>query len=265
MDNQPSSHLKKRQHTHYPNRLPHAVMPLCGDFTPLTQVIKHAHPWSQLAYSSRGVLHIETEQGLFVVPPQQALWLPPNVTHQISCLHPTRLRSLHFQAPITTSLGADILTLSVSPLLQALILEVCDWGKGYQLSDDKQRLIDVLVDQLAAAKRQDFFIPNISDKRLQPIINHFNHQPDSKQTLQDFAKQVGASTRTLHRLFVRHFAMGFNQWKQRIRIMKALALLEQDLPIKDIAATLGYDSDSSFIAAFKQQMGQPPKQYRQHN
>ena len=47
--------------------------------------------------------------------------------------------------------------------------------------------------------------------------------------------------------------------------MKALALLEQDLPIKDIAATLGYDSDSSFIAAFKQQMGQPPKQYRQHN
>lgn len=265
MDIQSKTNHQSREQRHYPDGLPHPVMPLSSEFSPMTQVIKHAHPWSQLAYSSQGILQIETDQGLFVVPPQQALWLPPNMTHQITCQCPTRLRSLHFQDHITAPLGDAIQTLAVGPLLQALILEVCHWGRDYQLSTEKQRVIDVLVDQLVSAPKQDFFIPNITDKRLQPIVSHFNHHPESKRTLNDFANQVGASTRTLHRLFLLNFAMGFNQWKQRIRVLKALTLLDQDLPIKDIAATLGYDSDSSFIAAFKQQMGLPPKQYRKQN
>jgi AraC-like DNA-binding protein len=38
--------------------------------------------------------------------------------------------------------------------------------------------------------------------------------------------------------------------------------LSQDMPIAEIAETLGYESEASFSRAFKRLIGMPPSQYR---
>src|SRR6266850_2808327 len=43
------------------------------------QVIpEHAHPEDQLLFASSGVMTLSTKQGVWVVPPMRALWIPAN-------------------------------------------------------------------------------------------------------------------------------------------------------------------------------------------
>ena len=87
-----------------------------------------------------------------------------------------------------------------------------------------------------------------------------NPQQDTK--LSGWAKQVGASERTLSRLFTKELSMSFPLWRQHLRLTSSLSLLETNSSIQEIAFSVGYNSDSSFIYAFKHLFKQTPQQYR---
>lgn len=241
--------------------LPRPVVPLTKEYAAMTQIPSHQHEWSQLAYSCSGVMHIETDDGMFVLPPEQALWLPPNVRHQHFCKNKVSYRSLHIDAKLSEQLGNAVRTLTVDPLLKALIIEITHWQKNYQETNETQRLIAVLIDRLSIAPSNELFMPTIDDRRLFPIVEALNQEPSNKLTIEQWALKVGASSRTLNRLFNQHYGMGFSRWKQKLRILKSLELLNSNMLLVDIAMQLGYESTSAFITGFKKQMGCSPKKY----
>jgi len=100
------------------------------------------------------------------------------------------------------------------------------------------------------------------DRRLLSIFNALLKNPQQDTKLSDWAKLVGASERTLSRLFTKELAMTFPLWRQHLRLVSSLNLLESDLPVQDIAFKVGYNTDSSFIYAFKSLFKQTPQQYR---
>ena len=104
-------------------------------------------------------------------------------------------------------------------------------------------------------------MPTIQDKRLLPIIETLNQEPANKFTIEQWALKVGASSRTLNRLFNQNYGMGFSRWKQKLRILKSLELLNSNSQLVDIAFELGYESTSAFITAFKKHLGCSPKKY----
>ena len=104
-------------------------------------------------------------------------------------------------------------------------------------------------------------MPISQDRRLFAIIEALNQQPSNKLTLEEWAKKVGASSRTLNRLFNQNYGMGFSRWKQKLRILKSLELLTSNAPLANIAHELGYESTSAFITGFKKQLGCSPKKY----
>lgn len=55
--------------------------------------------------------------------------------------------------------------------------------------------------------------------------------------------------------------MGFSRWKQKLKILKSLDMLNAGTSLTDIAFGLGYESTSSFIIAFKKQLACSPKKY----
>jgi len=241
--------------------LPRPVMPLSDEFQAMTQITSHDHPWSQLAYSCSGIMHIETDCGIFVIPPEQALWIPPNMRHQHFCRNKVSYRSLHIDAKLSELLGDKVRPLMVDPLLKSLILEISSWPKDFEGSPQTQRLILVLIDRLFMAQSNELFMPTAQDKRLLPIIETLNKHPENKETIEQWAFKVGASSRTLNRLFNQNFGMGFSRWKQKLRILKSLELLNTNTPLADIAFELGYESTSAFITGFKKQLGCSPKKY----
>ncbi|MFT7465348.1 MAG: quercetin dioxygenase-like cupin family protein [Pseudohongiellaceae bacterium] len=43
----------------------------------------HEHTWPQLIHATDSVMTVDTEEGLWVIPPRRAAWVPGGVTHGI--------------------------------------------------------------------------------------------------------------------------------------------------------------------------------------
>ncbi|PAJ75313.1 AraC family transcriptional regulator [Pseudoalteromonas sp. NBT06-2] len=244
----------------YPE-LPRPIVSIAHEFKAMTHIVSHSHPWSQLCYSCKGVTQTETKEGIFVLPPEQALWLPAKAEHQQRLKNSGSNRSLYIDPDWSEPLGNKVRSLTVDPLLKALILEIANWPEQYQQTEQTDRLVRVLIDRLAIAPSNELFMPTIKDNRLLPIIEVLNNEPANKLTIEQWATKVGASSRTLNRLFNKSYGMGFSKWKQKIRILKSLELLNEAVPLQEIAYSLGYESSSAFLTCFKKQLGCSPKKY----
>ena len=55
----------------------------------------HAHSRHQLMYAFSGTLRLEAENGLYLLPPQRAAWIPAGVKHRTT-LHNVRSGSVFF-------------------------------------------------------------------------------------------------------------------------------------------------------------------------
>lgn len=55
----------------------------------------HRHARAQLLYAVAGVMEVTTLEGLWAVPPQRAVWLPPNTDHSMRARGAVALRTLY--------------------------------------------------------------------------------------------------------------------------------------------------------------------------
>ncbi|MGB3597563.1 MAG: helix-turn-helix transcriptional regulator, partial [Pseudomonas neustonica] len=85
--------------------------------------------------------------------------------------------------------------------------------------------------------------------------------PDLPHRLGDWASQLALSEKTLTRLFQQHTGLTFRAWRQRLRLLSALPLLQQGERVTDVALACGYDSTSAFIAAFRKHLGVTPSAF----
>jgi AraC family transcriptional regulator, regulatory protein of adaptative response / methylphosphotriester-DNA alkyltransferase methyltransferase len=82
-------------------------------------------------------------------------------------------------------------------------------------------------------------------------------------TLDDVARQIATSRRQLQRCFDEHSDATFRQCLVRIRMQRAAELLDATaMPVRDIAARVGYRQPAQFAKAFARLHGVPPTRYR---
>ncbi|WP_420575310.1 FtsX-like permease family protein [Ekhidna sp.] len=85
-------------------------------------------------------------------------------------------------------------------------------------------------------------------------------------SLSNLAKELGVTTHHLSQVLNESLKIGFQDLIARYRIRKACQLLKdeqhRDVKIENIAAMVGYNSKSSFNAAFKRRTGLTPSDYR---
>jgi AraC-like DNA-binding protein len=122
-------------------------------------------------------------------------------------------------------------------------------------------LSDLILNELKIATRLPIRIVMPSDKRLKSLCEKLLDEPGARLTLSDWAKRVGASERTLTRLFNREIGITFNQWRQNVRLSHAASLIALGLSLSRIAVELGYTSQSAFSAMFKKSFGQSPSEF----
>ncbi|HWD61588.1 MAG TPA: AraC family transcriptional regulator, partial [Humibacter sp.] len=99
------------------------------------------------------------------------------------------------------------------------------------------------------------------DERASKIASALSKDPDDDRDLAAWGHTVGASTRTLSRIFAAQTGMGFAQWRSRLRMRASLALLASGESVSQTAALVGFSSASAFIAAFGQLTGITPGAY----
>jgi AraC-like DNA-binding protein len=86
--------------------------------------------------------------------------------------------------------------------------------------------------------------------------------PVDRRTLAELGRAVGASERTLSRLFRRDTGMTFPQWRAQLRLQHAMLLLATDSTVTGAGTASGYTNTSAFIAALRDAFGITPATYR---
>ena len=82
--------------------------------------------------------------------------------------------------------------------------------------------------------------------------------PADARMLGDWARQVGASEKTLQRAFVKSTGLSFQQWRTHARMTKALAMHRCGARLLDVAVAVGYSSEGAYAHAFRQFYGYSP-------
>ena len=221
----------------------------------------HSHEWDQLTYATHGVMTVHTAKGVWVVPPHRAVWVPAGIEHTEEMSGRVAARSLFFVPGLSKSLPRDCSTVNVTPLLRELILQATRIGVLDRKLPTQARLIGVILDQLEALRTAALQLPNPNDQRALRTAALLRESPGRPESLSEIARLVGASKRTIERLFRAETGMPFNQWRQRLRLIHALRLLADGLPVTSVALEAGYGSTSAFIAMFKKEVGTTPSRY----
>jgi len=150
---------------------------------------------------------------------------------------------------------------TVSPLLKELILHAVKMPTDYPLDSPEERIMRVILDQIQHLDVKPLSLAIPKEPRLNKIFRELSENPGNKRTLEEWGKLVGATRRTLTRLFHSEIGMSFGQWRQQIRILESLRRLAVNDPVTTVALDLGYDSPSAFISMFKKALGKTPGQY----
>ena len=87
----------------------------------------HRHRRAQFVHASEGVLSVRTATGLWVVPPQRAVWILPDVKHRVMAPKGCWLRSLYVE-PGVAPLPPQCCVVNVDPLLTLLLVEASGFG-----------------------------------------------------------------------------------------------------------------------------------------
>ena len=125
----------------------------------------------------------------------------------------------------------------------------------------QRRIIEILVDQLEAARSIPLQLPHPSDSRAMRIVQALLIEPGEQRTLERLCKDCGASKRTIERLFLAETKMTFGKWRQQLRLLHAMQLIASGEKVIGAALDAGYSSPSAFISMFKKQLGTTPIRY----
>ena len=216
----------------------------------------HRHQRGQLLFTRQGCTRITLAQQLCLLPPSRAAWIPCGVAHRAVMQQSVDYRSIYLTPVLSADLPQQVCVIEVSPLLRAVLEPIAcadfdtDWQQGKNV-----HLLALCLSEIRDATQQPLLLALPSDKRLALLLTTLEQLPPELRVLE---KLIGASSRTIGRIFRRETGMSYQQWRQQWRLMRAIELLATGRNIGYSAFELGFSSDSAFIAFFKDMTGVTP-------
>lgn len=224
----------------------------------------HRHRRAQLIHAERGVIHVHTTQGHWVVPPQRAVWMPTGLMHSVGSSWGYRLQTLYLDQQLNGAPPQPVVV-ELTPLLQALIAAAAQLGTAYPPRGPEARLMRVLVDQLPGMLVRPglagLHLPEPTDLRLRRITAAWHADPADARGLDVLASQAGLSLRSATRGFLRETGMTPGDWRTQRRLLAAVERLASGHAVTRVAIEVGYIDASSFIAVFRRAFGMTPARW----
>lgn len=220
----------------------------------------HSHTWAQVLYAVSGVMWVEAGREALVVPPQRAVWLPAGTLHSIHMMSEVEMRNLYLHERNVGHLSRRSDVFEVNGLLRELITSIAEYERTHARDqgylDAAYRLAML---ELSHAPRSSLRIalPDASDRRLEALCRAVIDNPSNAISFEQHAASVGASVRTLARLFTRELGVGFAEWRRQVQLAVAVSGLAEGRSVSSIARSLGFQP-SSFSDMFRRELGAAP-------
>jgi len=241
------------------------IIPLAMEVEQAGCASAHAHPRGQLIYASSGTMRVVCNRDIWVAPPSQAVWAPPNQEHEVYFPGKVLLQNLFVDPSAAAGLPEHCTVFKVSVFLRELISKAVATGEDYQPDTPGWRVMQVVLDELRQAEVSRLHLPMGRDARLLRVMEALLKAPGDTRDLDQWGQLTGASGRTLARLFLAETGLTFRTWRTRLILQEAMTRLSQDQPATTVAFDLGYKSLSAFIAMFRRETGCSPGSLRKKN
>lgn len=227
-----------------------------------TEYLPHSHRWGQVIFVKYNVLEMEVEGERLLTPANIPIWVPPEKMHASFNRRQSHFRTLNIAASLCHQLPDRACLLRVSPVVHAIMDDISARELRVLETAEDRRLGEVLLDQLRRAQISPSFLPSTRDKYLAPVLQALEQNPGDNTTLAQWASQVYTTERTLSRRCQALLGISFSEWRQRLRFLHAVSLLDRGKSVQEVALELGYSSASALIVMFQQQSGTTPERYR---
>jgi AraC-like DNA-binding protein len=222
-------------------------------------VPEHAHGSDQLIYATQGVMEVHSGQSLWLIPPSFAIWVPARARHTIRMPAAVSMRTLYIRPRMVERAGSACSVLSVKQFFRELILEAVRLGKLRSRLPEHRALCDLILLQIARATPVPAETRMPRESRALAIALQIMKRLSQSPSLQTLCTEVGVSTRTLQRLFRHEVGVDVDSWRRQVRLTKAVELLLSGDSVKQVAASVGYQQPSAFVAAFRRTYGVTPR------
>nr|WP_046286928.1 helix-turn-helix transcriptional regulator [Mycobacterium sp. UM_NZ2] len=224
----------------------------------------HSHDLHQIEYAVGGVVEVETAAAHYLLPPQQAAWIPAGLEHQAVMRAEVRTVAVMFDPELVPVAGDRARILTVSPLIREMMLHSLRWpierADGDTVSDDFFRTLGHLVSD-ALDHEAPLSLP-ISDHPIVGAAMVYTKAHLASVTAAEVAHAVAVSERTLRRQFEAVIGMSWRTYLLNARMLQAMALLAApDQGVQQTATAIGFDSLSAFTRAFTRFAGEAPSSY----
>ena len=136
----------------------------------------------------------------------------------------------------------------------------------YRAADAPQsRLLHEMIEQVMDVACPRWREEAEQVKIIREIHDDLAQHMDRRVTIEELAHRYLINPTTLKTVFKEVYGSSLAAHMKEHRMERAAALLrETDLSVAEIAGQVGYESQSKFTAAFKEQFGQLPKEYRRN-
>src|SRR5512143_2463424 len=162
-----ASHIRRP----FDETLPHPVVFRSASLEAGTSFPRHRRLGGEFVYAFSGVMELKLADRHYLAPPQYGVWLPPEVEHVGLNRHEATFCSLYLARERCRPFPPEACALAVSPLVKALLEQLRARGVDTPRTPREARLVEVLVDELAAAPRQGTYLPASEDPLLRPILS----------------------------------------------------------------------------------------------
>ncbi len=144
--------------------------------------------------------------------------------------------------------------------MKEIIERICFWP--WTTPDKEQKeLLTVFINELKKAPKETLILSMPKDMRLRKKVEKWVLRISQPPFLKELSMEVGASEKTISRIFIKETGLPYQEWRQQWRLHRAIELLTEGKSIGETAFELSFSSDSAFIDFFKKQTGDTPLQY----
>lgn len=227
-----------------------------------SEYVRHSHPWSQIICVKSGVLAMLVAGQRYLAPREFAVWLPAGTEHSSYNRKTTRFCAIDIAPQMSQNLPAAPCLLTPTGIFNAIADDCFSRKLTEPQTDADLRMCRVLLDQISLAPRQNTYLPTSEDKLLSQVLTGLEKNPADSTPLAQWAAKIYTTERTLSRRCQQELGMSFSEWRQRLRFLHAISLLEQGKNVQDVAHEVGYSSSSAFITMFQQISGTTPQRFR---
>ena len=152
----------------------------------------------------------------------------------------------------------------MTPLIRELMREASRWPLHGEVTPLREAFFAALAgfcQEWVEEHKSPLFLPVSTEPRLRRALELTASRLDAK--LADVCQFAGMSERSLRRHLRSEIGLTWEAYRQRSRILRAIALLsETDESIAEIASISGFESPSAFAKTFRVILGESPREFR---